>query len=585
NSLNAERGTSRLQKAESDKLDFADACRRSRGAEPEWRAQADSLARIGVSGLQQQHKTISKLQRAPKSEQVRWSSASRRSGRQLGSLAEAGDSKREVEKEGETSNRDNRATAQDVQELEKEASRVAKQPESGAQHSCQLARPAYSREDPLARVSIQRSDNRLAIDTKRSKRPCPTLQSRLHKLDKDYAKLLADYEQLRQLHETAALQAEPLKQRKAGSGLRTRLAEIDRLTKEAESFKHLQEALENETKNMGRRLASVCSVFRPAGRDQQRLLAAKDKCEQDLRMLSADAGSMRRHRPALEATESAVKPGEIHFDGRAALLLTQNQELLTQTLQFKDNYNIEERTTARTALIALQRQKERLEDKIMDQYKAYSPAKKTAPTQPTAVETMDDDTLAGSQPPPERRSASPSARRFVDNCTGLRLLIGDVPGRQLRRPPCRIISERGHEFLIGRGSATAARPAAGSARPDESVRRPCPVSQALYIAIGRSGGAAVAARAPSVRSSICDAQQLPSAVSGLPAANSTGPKFGDMRFHDARPQIIGNIAGSVILFSSKLRRTIFSGQQPAPQQQQHPVPPRRQGKRRIRMVP
>lgn len=56
-------------------------------------------------------------------------------------------------------------------------------------------------------------------------------------------------------------------------------------------------------------------------------------------------------------------------------LLTQNQELLTQTLESKDHFHEEERAYMEK-LAELRRQKEKLEEKIMEQYKRYDPIKK-----------------------------------------------------------------------------------------------------------------------------------------------------------------------------------------------------------------
>lgn len=71
---------------------------------------------------------------------------------------------------------------------------------------------------------------------------------------------------------------------------------------------------------------------------------------------------------------------KLEEDNRALLmqvqaLLTQNQELLTQSLESKDHF-AEEQKANLERVAELNRQKERLEEKIMDQYRRYDPIKK-----------------------------------------------------------------------------------------------------------------------------------------------------------------------------------------------------------------
>lgn len=56
-------------------------------------------------------------------------------------------------------------------------------------------------------------------------------------------------------------------------------------------------------------------------------------------------------------------------------LMNQNQNLLTQTLE-NTEHHFEEEISLRDQLANLKRQKEKLEEKIMDQYKRYPSPKK-----------------------------------------------------------------------------------------------------------------------------------------------------------------------------------------------------------------
>ncbi|XP_076001814.1 girdin-like [Genypterus blacodes] len=235
-----------------------------------------------------------------------------------------------------------------------------------------------------------------------------------------HEQLLRDHERLAAVHERQAMEYEALMGKHGCLKNAHRTLELEHRTlqdrynsllQQRAKLEDLEKALKEEQMKMAlekeqhRTTAAECCRLRDEkdwlNRTYHQLLTDNEELSADHKQLKSQMNEARLERTWLEADFSKLKKQyqqvditstkltnrcellsqlkhtmeeeNRHLLGQIQTLMLQNRTLLEQTMESKDLYHVEQRQYI-DKLNDLRRQKEKLEEKIMDQYKFYDPS-------------------------------------------------------------------------------------------------------------------------------------------------------------------------------------------------------------------
>ncbi|XP_068597042.1 girdin [Brachionichthys hirsutus] len=157
-----------------------------------------------------------------------------------------------------------------------------------------------------------------------------------------------------QMHQAAAEQCKVLKE------------ENDRLNTSYRQLVKDNENLQLDHKN-------IKSQLNNAKLDQTKLEAEFSKLKEQYQQLDITSTKLTNQCELLSQLKGNLEEENRHLLDQIQTLMLQNRTLLEQTMESKDLFHVEQRQYI-DKLNELRRQKEKLEEKIMDQYKFYDPS-------------------------------------------------------------------------------------------------------------------------------------------------------------------------------------------------------------------
>uniref|UniRef100_A0A8C6KK62 Coiled-coil domain containing 88A n=1 Tax=Nothobranchius furzeri TaxID=105023 RepID=A0A8C6KK62_NOTFU len=176
----------------------------------------------------------------------------------------------------------------------------------------------------------------------------------LEELEKNLKKQQEKMEQENQSHKATADQCKQLKE------------ENDRLNTSYRQLVQDNESLQLDHKNIKSQLNS-------AKLEQTKLEAEFSKLKEQYQQLDITSTKLTNQCELLSQLKGNLEEENRHLLDQIQTLMLQNRTLLEQTMESKDLFHVEQRQYI-DKLNELRRQKEKLEEKIMDQYKFYDPS-------------------------------------------------------------------------------------------------------------------------------------------------------------------------------------------------------------------
>uniref|UniRef100_A0A1A8G9A2 Coiled-coil domain containing 88A n=1 Tax=Nothobranchius korthausae TaxID=1143690 RepID=A0A1A8G9A2_9TELE len=176
----------------------------------------------------------------------------------------------------------------------------------------------------------------------------------LEELEKNLKEQQEKMEQENQSHKATADQCKQLKE------------ENDRLNTSYRQLVQDNESLQLDHKNIKSQLNS-------AKLEQTKLEAEFSKLKEQYQQLDITSTKLTNQCELLSQLKGNLEEENRHLLDQIQTLMLQNRTLLEQTMESKDLFHVEQRQYI-DKLNELRRQKEKLEEKIMDQYKFYDPS-------------------------------------------------------------------------------------------------------------------------------------------------------------------------------------------------------------------
>ncbi|XP_061097228.1 protein Daple [Conger conger] len=144
--------------------------------------------------------------------------------------------------------------------------------------------------------------------------------------------------------------------------------EVDRITQTHEQVRQECDRLQLQTKELK-------TSLNESQLELNRWQARYDQLKEQHQGLDISLAKLENHCELLTRLKGNLEEENHHLLSQIQMLSQQNQTLLERTMESKEMYH-EEQKQYIDKLNALRRQKEKLEEKIMDQYKFYDPAPK-----------------------------------------------------------------------------------------------------------------------------------------------------------------------------------------------------------------
>uniref|UniRef100_A0A670I3Q7 Coiled-coil domain containing 88A n=1 Tax=Podarcis muralis TaxID=64176 RepID=A0A670I3Q7_PODMU len=203
-----------------------------------------------------------------------------------------------------------------------------------------------------------------------------------------YDSLIKDHEKLEQLHERQATEYESLiskhgnlksahknleKMLQQNKKHETVAAEYKKLCEENDRLNHTYTQLlkENEILQMDHK--NLKTLLNSSKLEQTRLEAEFSKLKEQYQQLDITYTKLNNQCELLSQLKGNLEEENRHLLDQIQTLMLQNRTLLEQNMESKDLFHVEQRQYI-DKLNELRRQKEKLEEKIMDQYKFYEPS-------------------------------------------------------------------------------------------------------------------------------------------------------------------------------------------------------------------
>ncbi|CAB1312782.1 unnamed protein product, partial [Coregonus sp. 'balchen'] len=198
-----------------------------------------------------------------------------------------------------------------------------------------------------------------------------SLESQHRDLEDRYNQLLRQKDQLEELEKQLKAQQEKM----LSENMSHEATAVDyyKLKEENErlNMAHCQLVKDNEGLQVDHK--NLKSQMNGAKLEQTRLEAEFSKLKEQYQQLDITSTKLTNQCELLSQLKGNLEEENRHLLDQIQTLMLQNRSLLEQTMESKDLYHVEQRQYI-DKLNVLRRQKEKLEEKIMDQYKFYDPS-------------------------------------------------------------------------------------------------------------------------------------------------------------------------------------------------------------------
>uniref|UniRef100_A0A8C5R305 Coiled-coil domain containing 88C n=1 Tax=Leptobrachium leishanense TaxID=445787 RepID=A0A8C5R305_9ANUR len=192
-------------------------------------------------------------------------------------------------------------------------------------------------------------------------------------LEDGYNSLLKRKGELEEMDKMLKAEREVLQQEKRKSSMTT--SENLILKEELDRLNFLHSALQEEYKTLHKHTKDMKTSLNDAEMELNRWQARFDELKDQHQTMDISLTKLDNHCELLTKLKSNLEEENHHLLSQIQMLNQQNQMLLEQNMESKEHYH-EEQKQYIDKLNDLRRQKEKLEEKIMDQYKFYDPAPK-----------------------------------------------------------------------------------------------------------------------------------------------------------------------------------------------------------------
>lgn len=192
-------------------------------------------------------------------------------------------------------------------------------------------------------------------------------------LEESYNNLLKYKAELEERDKTLNQERETLQEEKRKNAIAA--SENERLQHELDRLKFLHGELQGEYNTLHKHTKEMKSSFNNAQMELNRWQARFDELKEQHQTMDISLTKLDTHCELLTRLKSNLEEENHHLLSQIQMLSQQNQMLLEQSMESKEHYH-EEQKQYIDKLHDLRRQKEKLEEKIMDQYKFYDPTPK-----------------------------------------------------------------------------------------------------------------------------------------------------------------------------------------------------------------
>ncbi|XP_063804655.1 protein Daple isoform X2 [Pseudophryne corroboree] len=192
-------------------------------------------------------------------------------------------------------------------------------------------------------------------------------------LEESYNNLMRYRAELEERDKVITNEREVLQQENRKNAIAT--SENERLQSELERLKFLHGELEGEYNALHKHTKEMKGSLNSAQMELNRWQARFDELKDQHQTMDISLTKLDNHCELLTRLKSNLEEENHHLLSQIQMMSRQNQMLLEQSMESKEHYH-EEQKQYIDKLHDLRRQKEKLEEKIMDQYKFYDPAPK-----------------------------------------------------------------------------------------------------------------------------------------------------------------------------------------------------------------
>ncbi|KAK3507599.1 hypothetical protein QTP70_029669 [Hemibagrus guttatus] len=190
-------------------------------------------------------------------------------------------------------------------------------------------------------------------------------------LEDRYNQLLKQKAQLEELEKV--LKAEQEKMLSENQRHQATAAEYHKLKEENDKLNTTYQQLLKDNEGLQADHKNLKSQLNAAKLEQTRLEAEFSKLKEQYQQLDITSTKLTNQCELLSQLKGNLEEENRHLLDQIQTLMLQNRTLLEQTMESKDLFHVEQRQYI-DKLNELRRQKEKLEEKIMDQYKFYDPS-------------------------------------------------------------------------------------------------------------------------------------------------------------------------------------------------------------------
>ncbi|XP_075353122.1 girdin isoform X9 [Mycteria americana] len=190
-------------------------------------------------------------------------------------------------------------------------------------------------------------------------------------LEDRYNQLLKQKVQLEELEKVLKIEQEKMLQQNEIH--ETVAAEYKKLRDENERLTHTYSQLLRENEVLQTDHKNLKTLLNNSKLEQTRLEAEFSKLKEQYQQLDITSTKLNNQCELLSQLKGNLEEENRHLLDQIQTLMLQNRTLLEQNMESKDLFHVEQRQYI-DKLNELRRQKEKLEEKIMDQYKFYEPS-------------------------------------------------------------------------------------------------------------------------------------------------------------------------------------------------------------------
>ncbi|XP_053335638.1 girdin isoform X1 [Clarias gariepinus] len=198
-----------------------------------------------------------------------------------------------------------------------------------------------------------------------------SLEVQHRELEDRYNQLLKQKAQLEELEKV--LKAEQEKMLSENQRHQATAAEYHKLKDENDKLNTTYQQLLKDNEGLQADHKNLKSQLNAAKLEQTRLEAEFSKLKEQYQQLDITSTKLTNQCELLSQLKGNLEEENRHLLDQIQTLMLQNRTLLEQTMESKDLFHVEQRQYI-DKLNELRRQKEKLEEKIMDQYKFYDPS-------------------------------------------------------------------------------------------------------------------------------------------------------------------------------------------------------------------